>query len=210
MRVIAIDGPAGSGKSTVAKALAARLNLDYLDTGAMYRAVAFAAIQKQIRPSEIEEITEIAKSLDLELTEESCVVNGVDATTEIRGPEVTSLVSQVATMAEVRTEMVKRQRAWAETRNGGVMEGRDIGSVVFPDAMLKIYLTASEEVRAARRAAEVKEGDVAIVAADIERRDAVDTQRAASPLVEAEDAIVVDTSAMTLQQVVDHVIGLIP
>ena len=210
MRVIAIDGPAGSGKSTVAKALAARLNLDYLDTGAMYRAVAFAAIQKQIRPSEIEEITEIAKSLDLELTEESCVVNGVDATTEIRGPEVTSVVSQVATMPEVRIEMVKRQRAWAETRNGGVMEGRDIGSVVFPDAMLKIYLTASEEVRAARRAAEVKEGDVAIVAADIERRDAVDTQRAASPLVEAEDAIVVDTSEMTLQQVVDHVIGLIP
>ena len=210
MRVIAIDGPAGSGKSTVAKALAARLNLDYLDTGAMYRAVAFAAIQKQIRPNEVEEITKIAESLDLELTEESCVVNGVDATIEIRGPEVTSLVSQVATMAGVRTEMVKRQRAWAETRNGGVMEGRDIGSVVFPDAMLKIYLTASEEVRAARRAAEVKEGDVAVVAADIERRDAVDTQRAASPLVEAEDAIVVDTSAMTLQQVVDHVIGLIP
>tara|TARA_Y100000746_G_C15467863_1_gene434960 strand:- start:573 stop:1205 length:633 start_codon:yes stop_codon:yes gene_type:complete len=210
VRVIAIDGPAGSGKSTVAKALAARLNLDYLDTGAMYRAVAFAAIQKQIRPNEVEEITKVAESLDLELTEESCVVNGVDATTEIRGPEVTSLVSQVATMAEVRTEMVKRQRAWAETRNGGVMEGRDIGSVVFPDAMLKIYLTASEEVRAARRAAEVKEGDVAVVAADIERRDAVDTQRAASPLVEAEDAIVVDTSEMTLQQVVDHVIGLIP
>ena len=176
----------------------------------MYRAVAFAAIQKQIRPNEVEEITKVAESLDLELTEESCVVNGVDATTEIRGPEVTSLVSQVATMAEVRTEMVKRQRAWAETRNGGVMEGRDIGSVVFPDAMLKIYLTASEEVRAARRAAEVKEGDVAVVAADIERRDAVDTQRAASPLVEAEDAIVVDTSEMTLQQVVDHVIGLIP
>ena len=210
MRVIAIDGPAGSGKSTVAKALAARLNLDYLDTGAMYRAVAFAAIQKQINPSEIEEITEIAKSLDLELTEESCVVNGVDATTEIRGSEVTLLVSQVATMPEVRIEMVKRQRAWAKTRNGGVMEGRDIGSVVFPDAMLKIYLTASEEVRAARRAAEVKEGDVATIAADIERRDAVDTQRTASPLVEAEDAIVVDTSAMTLQQVVDHVIGLIP
>ena len=210
MRVIAIDGPAGSGKSTVAKALAARLNLDYLDTGAMYRAVAFAAIQKQINPSEIEEITEIAKSLDLELTEESCVVNGIDATTEIRGSEVTLLVSQVATMPEVRIEMVKRQRAWAETRNGGVMEGRDIGSVVFPDAMLKIYLTASEEVRAARRAAEVEEGDVATIAADIERRDAVDTQRTASPLVEAEDAIVVDTSAMTLQQVVDHVIGLIP
>jgi len=210
VRVIAIDGPAGSGKSTVAKALAARLNLDYLDTGAMYRAVAFAAIQKQINPSEIEEITEIARSLDLELTEESCVVNGVDATTEIRGSEVTLLVSQVATMPEVRIEMVKRQRAWAETRNGGVMEGRDIGSVVFPDAMLKIYLTASEEVRAARRAAEVKEGDVATIAADIERRDAVDTQRTASPLVEAEDAIVVDTSAMTLQQVVDHVIGLIP
>ena len=106
--------------------------------------------------------------------------------------------------------MVKRQRAWAETRNGGVMEGRDIGSVVFPDAMLKIYLTASEEVRAARRAAEVKEGDVATVAADIERRDAVDTQRAASPLVEAEDAIVVDTSEMTIEQAVEYVVGLMP
>ena len=210
MRVIAIDGPAGSGKSTVAQALASRLNLHYLDTGAMYRAVAFAVIQKQIDIHDVEKVIQTAKSLDLQLTQESCVVNGIEATEEIRGQEVTLLVSQVAAVPEVRAEMVKRQRTWAEERNGGVMEGRDIGSVVFPDASLKIYLTASEEVRAQRRAAEIEEGDVASIAADIERRDTVDTQRSASPLMEAEDAIVVDTSEMTLEQVVDHVIELIP
>ena len=210
MKVIAIDGPAGSGKSTVAQALAARLNLHYLDTGAMYRAVAFAVIQQQIDIHDIEKVIQAAKSLDLQLTQESCVVNGIEATEEIRGQEVTLLVSQVAAVPEVRAEMVKRQRTWAEERNGGVMEGRDIGSVVFPDASLKIYLTASEEVRAQRRAAEIEEGDVASIAADIERRDTVDTQRSASPLMEAEDAIVVDTSEMTLEQVVDHVIELIP
>ena len=210
MKVIAIDGPAGSGKSTVAQALAARLNLHYLDTGAMYRAVAFAVIHQQIDIHDIEKVIQAAKSLDLQLTQESCVVNGIEATEEIRGQEVTLLVSQVAAVPEVRAEMVKRQRTWAEERNGGVMEGRDIGSVVFPDASLKIYLTASEEVRAKRRAAEIEEGDVASIAADIERRDTVDTQRSASPLMEAEDAIVVDTSEMTLEQVVDHVIELIP
>ena len=210
MKVIAIDGPAGSGKSTVAQALATRLNLHYLDTGAMYRAVAFAVIQQQIDIHDIEKVIQAAKSLDLQLTQESCVVNGIEATEEIRGQEVTLLVSQVAAVPEVRAEMVKRQRTWAEERNGGVMEGRDIGSVVFPDASLKIYLTASEEVRAQRRAAEIEEGDVASIAADIERRDTVDTQRSASPLMEAEDAIVVDTSEMTLEQVVDHVIELIP
>ena len=210
MKVIAIDGPAGSGKSTVAQVLAARLNLHYLDTGAMYRAVAFAVIHQQIDIHDIEKVIQAAKSLDLQLTQESCVVNGIEATEEIRGQEVTLLVSQVAAVPEVRAEMVKRQRTWAEERNGGVMEGRDIGSVVFPDASLKIYLTASEEVRAQRRAAEIEEGDVASIAADIERRDTVDTQRSASPLMEAEDAIVVDTSEMTLEQVVDHVIELIP
>ena len=210
MKVIAIDGPAGSGKSTVAQALATRLNLHYLDTGAMYRAVAFAVIHQQIDIHDIEKVIQAAKSLDLQLTQESCVVNGIEATEEIRGQEVTLLVSQVAAVPEVRAEMVKRQRTWAEERNGGVMEGRDIGSVVFPDASLKIYLTASEEVRAQRRAAEIEEGDVASIAGDIERRDTVDTQRSASPLMEAEDAIVVDTSEMTLEQVVDHVIELIP
>ena len=210
MKVIAIDGPAGSGKSTVAQALAARLDLHYLDTGAMYRAVAFAVIQQQVDIHDIEKVVQTAKSLNLQLTQSSCVVNGVEAKEEIRGEKVTSLVSQVAAVPEVRAEMVKRQRTWAEERNGGVMEGRDIGSVVFPDASLKIYLTASEEVRAQRRAAEIEEGDVASIAADIERRDTVDTQRSASPLMEAEDAIVVDTSEMTLEQVVDHVIELIP
>ncbi|MEE2645657.1 MAG: (d)CMP kinase, partial [Actinomycetota bacterium] len=116
MKVIAIDGPAGSGKSTVAQALAARLNLHYLDTGAMYRAVAFAVIHQQIDIHDIEKVIQAAKSLDLQLTQESCVVNGIEATEEIRGQEVTLLVSQVAAVPEVRAEMVKRQRTWAEER----------------------------------------------------------------------------------------------
>jgi cytidylate kinase len=209
MQVIAIDGPAGSGKSTVAKAVAARLGLAYLDTGAMYRAVAFAALSGGLNLADADAVLSVAQTLDLQLDQSSCVVNGVDATEAIRGTEVTQAVSVVAALPAVRAEMVQRQRQWAQDRNGGVMEGRDIGSVVFPDAALKIYLTASEEVRAQRRAAEAGGEDVAAVAADLGRRDEVDSQRKASPLVEAEGSVVVDTSAMTIDQVVDHVVGLL-
>ncbi|MBT3247286.1 MAG: (d)CMP kinase [Actinobacteria bacterium] len=209
MQVIAIDGPAGSGKSTVAKAVAARLGLAYLDTGAMYRAVAFAALSGGLNLADADAVLAVAQTLDLQLDQSSCVVNGVDATEAIRGTEVTQAVSVVAALPAVRAEMVQRQRQWAQDRNGGVMEGRDIGSVVFPDAALKIYLTASEEVRAQRRAAEAGGEDVAAVAADLGRRDEVDSQRKASPLVEAEGSVVVDTSAMTIDQVVDHVVGLL-
>lgn len=209
MQVVAIDGPAGSGKSTVAKAVAQRLNLAYLDTGAMYRAVAFAALSGGLNLADADAVLAVAQTLDLQLDQSSCVVNGVDATEAIRGTEVTQAVSVVAALPAVRAEMVQRQRQWAQDRNGGVMEGRDIGSVVFPDAALKIYLTASEEVRAQRRAAEAGGEDVAAVAADLGRRDEVDSQRKASPLVEAEGSVVVDTSAMTIDQVVDHVVGLL-
>src|SRR5687768_557207 len=155
MRVIAIDGPAGSGKSTVSRRLAERLQLAYLDTGAMYRAVAFAALRRNIDPDDDQRVATLTRDLTLEVTLERVVVDGVDATVEIRGPEVTRAVSTVAANPAVRDEMRDRQRRWAAERGGGVMEGRDIGSVVFPDAVLKVYLTATPEPRAGRRAKEV-------------------------------------------------------
>ncbi len=209
MTVIAIDGPAGSGKSTVARAVADRLGLDYLDTGAMYRAVAFAALRRGVDPADGPAVAAVAADIELALDRKACVVDGVDATAAIRGPEVTGAVSAVAAEPGVRAEMVRRQRAWAADHGGGVMEGRDIGSVVFPDASLKVYLTASPEVRAARRAAEDDTVDVAAVAADIRRRDTVDSGRVASPLVEAEGSVVVDTSDLTIDQVVDRVVALL-
>ena len=132
MRVIAIDGPAGSGKSTVAKALAARLGLEYLDTGAMYRSVTFAALRRGIDPGEADAVARVAENVEITLGDEGVVVDGVDATIEIRGPEVSRAVSVVAANAAVRSEMVRRQREWVAKRDGGVLEGRDIGTVVFP------------------------------------------------------------------------------
>lgn len=156
--VLAIDGPAGSGKSTVAKALATRLGLEYLDTGAMYRSVAFAALQRGIDPEDVDVVGDLAQGIELEVAASGTVtVDGVDATIEIRGPEVTRAVSIVAANPEVRAEMRRRQRQWAAKRGGGVMEGRDIGTVVFPDAKLKVYLDASPEIRAARRSKEVSD-----------------------------------------------------
>ena len=202
-RVIAIDGPAGSGKSTVSRAVADRLGLEYLDTGAMYRGVAFAALERGIDPGDTNAVAELARLIPLEVTGSVCVVDGVDATVAIRGPEVTVAVSTVAANPEVRAEMVTRQRAWVIERGGGVVEGRDIGSVVFPDAELKIYLTASPEVRADRRASETQGADTGAVAADIRRRDDADSTREASPLVEAAGAVVVDTSGLTVDQAAD-------
>ena len=154
MRIIAIDGPAGSGKSTVGRALARHLGLDYLDTGAMYRSVTFAAIRRGVDPSEAEVLGRIVGDIELDVGPEVVTVDGVDATIEIRGPEVSRAVSIVAANPVVRAEMVRRQREWAQRHGGGVIEGRDIGSVVFPDAELKVYLTADPEVRAQRRSHE--------------------------------------------------------
>lgn len=207
MRVIAIDGPAGSGKSTVAKALAVRLGLRYLDTGAMYRSVAFAALRRGIDPAEAEPVAKVARDLDLRMDEDGAVrVDGVDATIEIRGPEVTRAVSVVAANPQVRTELVSRQREWAQRHGGGVLEGRDIGTVVFPDAELKVYLDASPEVRAARRSREVTDLDYETVAADIARRDALDQGREADPLRVAGDAFVLDTSTLTIDEIVEQVV----
>jgi cytidylate kinase len=211
LTVIAIDGPAGSGKSTVGKRLAAELGLEYLDTGAMYRGVTFAALRRGIDPADVEVVGRLAQQVELELSADgTLVVDGVDATIEIRGPEVTRAVSLVAANSEVRRELVRRQREWAEVRGGGVLEGRDIGSVVFPDAKLKVYLTASPEVRAERRSKEVTDLDYATVAADIARRDAADQGRDDSPLAEAEGALVVDTSDRAIDEIVADLVSRIP
>ena len=207
--VIAIDGPAGSGKTTIARALADRLGLAYLDTGAMYRAVAFAALRAGTDLGDEVAVARTARDMDLHLDRTSCVVDGVDATLAIRGPEVTAAVSVVAAMAEVRVELVERQRNWGGELGGGVVEGRDIGSVVFPEARLKVYLTASPEVRARRRAGETGDVDVAAVAADIRRRDAADSGREASPLVEADGSVTIDTSDLTVDEAVEAIVSLI-
>ena len=203
MKVIAIDGPAGSGKSTVARALAQALGLRYLDTGAMYRSVAFAALRRGIDPEDPEPVARVAREFELKLDEDGTVrVDGVDATIEIRGPEVTRAVSLVAANPAVRAQMVSRQHEWANRYGGGVLEGRDIGTVVFPDAILKVYLDASPEVRAGRRSQEVTDQSYDTVAADLARRDALDQGRDASPLQMAGDAVVIDTSDLTVAQIV--------
>jgi cytidylate kinase len=207
--VIAIDGPAGSGKSTVARALAARLGLDYLDTGAMYRAVTFAVLRRLIDPDDVDRVAAVAEDLDLEVVDASVTVDGVDASVEIRGPEVTSAVSVVAANPGVRAELRYRQRQWAEKHGGGVIEGRDIGSVVFPEAELKLYLTASPEVRAERRHKEAADLDYEQTKALIADRDALDSSRADSPLREADGAVLLDTTDLSVEEIVDQIVAML-
>jgi cytidylate kinase len=207
--VIAIDGPAGSGKSTVARALAARLGLDYLDTGAMYRAVTWAVLRDGLDPGAGDEVAALAERIDLALGDR-VLVDGTDVTGPIRGPEVSGAVSIVAANPGVRRILVARQRAWVAEHGGGVVEGRDIGTVVFPDAALKLYLTARPEIRAARRAMELGEADevtIAQWAANLAERDRLDSTRADSPLREASDATVVDTSDRGVAEIVEDIAG---
>ena len=207
VRVIAIDGPAGSGKSTVARRLAERLGLGYLDTGAMYRSVAFASLAREVDLADADAVVHVAKTSDIQVEDTSVVVDSVDATTQIRGPEVTRSVSTVAAISGVREVLRVRQRAWVMERGGGVLEGRDIGTVVFPDAELKVYLNASAEVRAERRAGEVTALDYETVAADLAARDAADSSRQHDPLTLAPDAVHIDTTHLTIDEVVDELIA---
>jgi cytidylate kinase len=207
--VIAIDGPAGAGKSTVGRAVARRLGLDYLDTGAMYRAVTFAALQRGIPVTDGVAVAALAKTMELAVSEDEVRVDGVDATVAIRSREVTDAVSAVAANTPVREELRARQRRWADGRGGGVIEGRDIGSVVFPDATLKLFVTASPRVRAQRRVDEIG-GDVDDVAASIAERDRRDMTRADGPLKPADGATVVDTTGLTVDEVVDRIVDLVP
>ena len=208
--VVAIDGPAGAGKSTVGRALAQRLGLEYLDTGAMYRAVTVAALRRGVDVARADAVAAIARSVALDLGDAGVRVDGDDVTQAIRTPEVNTAVSAVAANPEVRTELTERMRSWAAARGGGVIEGRDIGTVVFPDALLKLYLTASPEERAARRHREQgAEQDLAAVAAAITRRDEADLTRRHAPLAEAADALVVDTTGRAVDVIVDELASLV-
>lgn len=191
----------------MAKAVATSLGLDYLDTGAMYRAVAFAAIRRGIDPEDAARVAELARQIDLEVGD-SVRVDGADATIEIRSPEVTRAVSVVAANPAVRAELVARQREWASGHGGGVVEGRDIGTVVFPDAQVKVYLTAEDSERATRRSKEMLDLQYDQVAADIARRDHADSTRAASPLSVAPDAVVLDTTGLGVDAVVRTVLEM--
>jgi cytidylate kinase len=208
VRVIAIDGPAGAGKSTIARALASRLGLEYLDTGAMYRGVTFAALRAGMSLNDTDAVAELSRRVDLEVGERGVFVDGVDATAAIRTAEVTGAVSKVAANSGVRTEMRARQQQWAAERGGGVIEGRDIGSVVFPDAELKLYLTASPRVRAERRVAEAG-GDVDEIERAIAARDHYDSTRDDSPLTEAAGSTLVDTTGLAIEEVLQHIEGLL-
>lgn len=195
---IAIDGPAGAGKSTVSRAVAQHLGLDRLDTGAMYRAVAWAALARQLDLGDESALADLAEHLRLEVGAR-VVADGTDITQAIREPDVNRAVSVVAARAAVRAVLVARQRQWVADHGGGVVEGRDIGSVVFPDADLKVYLTASLDERARRRSEEGPDG--------VARRDRLDSTRAASPLEVADGAHVVDTTGRSVDDVVKEVLG---
>lgn len=214
---MAIDGPAGTGKSSVSKGLARGLGARFLDTGAMYRIVTLAVLRAGIDPSDAEAVGETASDVQLSVgydpDDSSFYLAGEDVSTEIRGDDVTRAVSAVSAVPTVRTRLVDIQREMAEGPDSIVVEGRDIGTVVFPDAPVKIFLTASAETRAQRRNAQnVRAGladDYPAVLADVRRRDHLDSTRAVSPLRAAEDAIVVDTSDMTENEVIAHLLDLV-
>jgi cytidylate kinase len=205
VNVVAIDGPAGAGKSTIARELARVLNLPYLDTGAMYRGITCAALRKGIDPSDDAAVADLALITQLDISEDGLLVDGIDATADIRGEAVTRAVSSVAANSEVRRDLRERQRSWVASRGGGVVEGRDIATVVFPDARLKVFLTASPLVRAQRRVAQIG-GDVDQIARDIAERDHKDSTRIDSPLRESENAILVDTSNRSIEDVVKQIV----
>lgn len=210
--VVAIDGPAGSGKSTVARGVGRVLGLDVLDTGAMYRAVALLALERGLPLEEGETIAAVARASRFELPDPpgSVLLDGRDVTAEIRGPAVSAAVSQVAAHPEVRALLVARQRAWVDEHEGGVVEGRDIGTVVFPEAPVKVFLTATDEERARRRKrdeeAAARNPGLDDVQDAMLRRDAFDSARAASPLRAAPDALVIDTTGREVDDVVAEIV----
>jgi len=209
--VIAIDGPSGVGKSTVSRAVAERMGLGYLDTGATYRAATLAVVRAGIDVgSECAILSELERH-SIDYTDIGVVLDGESVAFDVRSNEVTSNVSAVSAHREVRAEIVDIQRRWVDNRDGhAVVEGRDIGTIVFPDAPLKIYLTASPLVRATRRSgdAEASGKSVQEIADEIEARDHADSTRKASPLRPADDAIIIDTSDFTATQVVDKIVEL--
>ena len=215
--IIAIDGPAGSGKSTSAKLIAQRLGYLYIDTGAMYRAVTLLVLRNEIPLGNINEITELAENIDIKLEfvngRTSVFVSGENITEEIRTKNVNSSVSEISKIEGVRTALVAKQREMKDLNNGIVMEGRDIGTVVFPNADIKIFLTASIEQRSKRRAKEFEEKGIEVSLNEIKQnilhRDDIDSTRLVSPLKKAADAVEIDTSKVTIEEQVNLILDVV-
>ncbi|MET7515472.1 (d)CMP kinase [Streptomyces sp. NPDC005480] len=212
--IVAIDGPSGTGKSSTSKAVAAQLGLSYLDTGAQYRAITWWMVNNGIDLADPTAIAAVAGKAEIvsgtDPSAPTITVDGVDVAAPIRTTEVTSKVSAVSAVPEVRSRITELQRSIAASAEQGiVVEGRDIGTTVLPDADLKIFLTASPEARAARRSGELKGADVKATQEALIKRDAADSSRKTSPLAKAGDAVEVDTSELTLQQVIECVVTLI-
>jgi cytidylate kinase len=210
--IIAIDGPSGAGKGTVARAIAAELGYRHVDSGAMYRAVGWKALQRGVPLDREPEIAGIAESSDIDISATAVSIDGVDVTRAIRTPEIDTAAASVARLPRVRTILVERQRALG-VDGGIVMEGRDIGTVVFPDADVKLYLDASAEERARRRAHDPAHTGVPAAISDVatllSERDRSDSTRAASPLYAAEDATVIDTTGAPIDEVVAQVMAIV-
>ena len=212
MSVVAIDGPAGAGKTTIARAVAKVLGWDYLDTGAMYRAIALDAMQQGIRPGDPEGLAAVARAADVRCADGAILLGGRDVYDRIREPDITRVVPKVAAHPAVRAALVERQRQAAATRDV-VMEGRDIGTVVVPDALVKVFLTASLEERARRRAEQlglaVSDRTLADTLTTIAERDSADSARKASPLQKAPDAVQIDTTTKTVPEITDEIVRLV-
>lgn len=216
--IIAIDGPAASGKSTVAKEVAKRFGFRYIDTGAMYRAVTWKALKEKIDITNKDTVAALARGAEIEIskiedTHYKVTIDGEDVTEAIRAPKVSAAVSTVSKVPGVRTALVKKQRSYADIYPDLVLDGRDIGTVVFPNAEVKVFLKASPYERAKRRYRELKDKghkvDLAAVERDIVTRDKIDSTRTTGPLVKAPDAQVIDTTDKTIGQVVQSVTNLI-
>lgn len=216
--IVAIDGPSGTGKSSTSKAVAAKLGLSYLDTGAQYRAITWWMISNGVDVQDAAAVANASAKPDIvsgtDPAAPTITVDGADASGPIRTQEVTAKVSAVSAVAEVRTRITELQREIAAAAEGGiVVEGRDIGTTVLPDADLKVFLTASPEARAARRSGELKGSQAAAGLAAtrdaLVKRDAADSSRKTSPLAKADDAVEVDTTELTLQQVIECVVTLV-
>lgn len=210
--VIAIDGPGAVGKSTVSQRVAGTLELPHLDTGSTYRAAGLLALRSGAALDDAQAVVDAIQDATIAIDEGSVAVDGVNVTELLRGDEVTTASSAVAAHPIVRTRIVQLQRAWVSTHGGSaVVEGRDIGTVVFPNAPVKIYLTARPEVRAARRSGDVEAAEKTQeqIASELAARDRADSTRTASPLRPADDAVIVDTSDLTIDQVVEEVLRVV-
>lgn len=215
--IVAVDGPSGTGKSTTCRRLATELDAKYVDTGAMYRVATLAVLRAGVDPTDAAAVIEATRDLPLTVSDDpdstEVLLGGEDVSREIRGPEVTRNVSAVSAIAQVRENLVALQRKLAADAHRAIVEGRDIGTVVLVDAPVKAFMTASAEVRARRRfdqdVAAGREVDFDTVLADVKRRDELDSTRATSPLVPADDATIIDTSEMSRDEVLAALIALV-